>query len=814
MKKEWMKMGSLFMGIALVGNLTACGNASEEPASSYADGILNVEEEALKDVITEQIPVAHSSTDGKEETVYILADANGNTNQIIVSDWLKNGEGDSRITDLTDLKEVENVKGNEDFSQEGENLNWQADGADIYYQGTTDKEVPVEVKLSYMLDGKSVTPEEIAGKSGKITIRLDYINKEAKTVLIDGKEEEIKVPFAMLSGVVLPGDIFSNIEVTNGKIISEGNNSIVMGVAFPGLKESLQLDKIKERNREMRPEDSEDMDIPDYIEITADATNFELGMTLTMAMSDLLSDGNLTEQLSLDGVKDSMEELESAATELKDGGTALKDGSDALVEGTQSLVIGVKTLKDGSVTLKNGTKELYEKSGQLAEGAEQLKDGAAKLTDGAGKLAAGAGSLSEGAEQLNTGAATLASGIGTVNNGIQMLQAALNIGIDTEQGKQPAIKDGASQLAEGAQTLNTMINTYFDTYEKKLNTIVSTLLAQMNTTNASLQTAKENLAAAEAERDAAKAAFDQALTGDVQQIETVAAAEQDSVSGGNAGVTTEISNITVYQPEVLQNAADAYQVAEAKVTAYQADVSALEAQSKEQQEMLAQLQAALNAYNTATGGTMTEEEIAQSASIAAIRLYAANLANGADTLNSGIQSVCEGVARLANKEQGVPALAAGAKEFQTGIGSLNSGAGTLAAGANDLKTGAASLASGTTELKDGTTKLVEGTNTLNDGAGELASGIITLYDGAVSLDTGVTELADGCLALKDGLFRFDEEGIQKLTSLVGDDTQELMDRLQAVLDAGKEYKTFTKLPEGMDGSVKFIIKTDGVKTEE
>ncbi len=506
MKKEWMKMGSLFMGFVLMCNLTACGNTSEEFASSDTDGILNGEEEALKDVITEQIPVTHSSTDGKEETVYILADANGNTNQVIVSDWLKNGEGNSRITDLTDLSEVENVKGDEDFCREGENLDWQADGADIYYQGVTDKEEPEDVKLSYMLDGKSVTPEEIAGKSGKVTIRLDYINKAARTVSIDGEETQILVPFAMLSGVVLPGDVFSNIEVTNGRILSEGNNSIIMGVAFPGFKESLQLDKIKDRNRET---DLAGIEIPDYIEITADATNFELGMTLTMAMSDLLSDGNLAEQLSLDKVRDSMDELEYASSELKDGGTALKNGSDALAEGTQSLVTGVKTLKDGSATLKNGTQELCEKSGQLAEGAGKLKDGADKLTDGAGKLAGG-----------------------------------------------------------------------------------------------------------------------------------------------------------------------------------------------------------------------------------------------------------------------------------------------------------------TTELKDGTTKLVEGTNTLNGGAGELLSGVVTLYDGAVSLDNGVTELADGCLTLKDGLFQFDEEGIHKLTSLVEDDTQEIVDRLQAVLDAGKEYKTFTRLPEGMDGSVKFIIKTDSVKREE
>ena len=114
---------------------------------------------------------------------------------MIVSDWLKNGNGGASLADCSDLKDIRNVKGYETFETDGDgNIVWQAEGADIYYRGNTDKEVPVEVKISYLLDGKEITPEELAGKSGRVTIRMDYENKETRKVMIGGKEQEIKVP--------------------------------------------------------------------------------------------------------------------------------------------------------------------------------------------------------------------------------------------------------------------------------------------------------------------------------------------------------------------------------------------------------------------------------------------------------------------------------------------------------------------------------------------------------------------------------------------------------------------------------------------
>ncbi len=391
----------LTLSAAMVLGLAGCGKAEAEQTSIITE---ENEEEVLSGVLNAQISSSHSSEAGKEETVYVLADANGSVTQVIVSDWLKNGNGSDSLMDYSDLSDIQNMKGYESFeTDENGNIIWQAEGADIYYSGTTDKEVPVEVKISYQLDGQEISPEELAGKSGRVTIRMDYENKETKTVVIGNKEQEIKVPFAMISGIILPQDTFSNIEVTNARLLSEGNNSVVIGVAFPGLKESIDIDDLKDKLKDdEESERLEELEIPDYIEIVADAEDFELGMTMTVAMSDILSDIELTDSFDLSDLNDSMDELQEATNELKDGTMELKDGSGQLKEGTQELLAGTDELWDGTVELKDGTQELYDKSGILDDGAGQLVNGAGQLIDGAGQLYDGAGSYTMEPESWTT----------------------------------------------------------------------------------------------------------------------------------------------------------------------------------------------------------------------------------------------------------------------------------------------------------------------------------------------------------------------------------------------------------------------------
>ncbi|WP_167849898.1 hypothetical protein [Galactobacillus timonensis] len=291
-----------------------------------------------------------SSDAGKEETVYVFTDASGNPEKTLVSNWLKNPDGSQTLTDTSDLSDITNVEGDETYTQSGNKLTWQADGDDIYYQGTTSKQAPVSVKLSYQLDGKDISADDLAGKSGHVTIRFDYENNATKNVTINGKNEEIKVPFAMVSGVVLPVDNFKNITVTNGRVLSEGKSNIVVGMAFPGLKESLNMDSASFKDN------VGDYNIPEYVEIEADATDFSLGMTLTVASTDVISQLKDAKDGKIDtsSITDSINELTDASQQLVDGAQQLKDGTAKLRTGTNDLASGGGKLKDGAGELAGG----------------------------------------------------------------------------------------------------------------------------------------------------------------------------------------------------------------------------------------------------------------------------------------------------------------------------------------------------------------------------------------------------------------------------------------------------------------------------
>ena len=828
-RNGYQKILSLTLSASLLLGLTGCGvQKAEETAATASE-----EEALLTEALSSQGAPSHSAETGKEETVYVLADASGGVEKIIVSDWLKNKDGDSTLQDASDLQNIENVKGYETFVSDGKNgLTWQADGADIYYQGSTEKQLPVAVKLTYKLDGKEVKPEEIAGKSGRVTIRMDYENKETRTVEVNGRKEEIHIPFAMLSGMLLPQDTFSNIEVTNGRLLSEGNNSIVVGIAFPGLKESLNWEELKkDLSKAEKKQAEEELAIPDYLEVSADAENFSLGMTMTIAMSDMLSDFSLTDSLDLEEMNDSMNDLQSASNELKDGTSDLKDGSAKLKEGTDSLADGVVSLKDGAGSLKEGTGELFEKSGELdegasslAEGADKLNSGASSLSDGAGSLkdgthslVEGTGSLVDGAEKLDAGAGALQEGIAGVNNGISALKTAM----ETGSGDQPPILGSSEAIAQNMGTLYEKVIAYFDTYEKDLAPVIQMIEEQMSHANGALETAQANLDAARSRCSQAQADLDNACQPSTEEVEVVTGRSVESVSGNDiVSVDTQTKEVATISADAVSGAVESYREAVREEAVYEAQVSAYSEQLNQLEEV----------YQVVQG--LSSDAVQKATDIVTIKQYCAQLSAGTQALYAGLGQVDGGLTQLADQEKGVPALVAGAnalkegtagavsgaRELNEGAKKLDSGAGTLKGGLDELKNGAATLSAGsgtlktgTTQLKEGTARLVEGTGKLDEGALTLTDGVDTLENGAHSLQEGALALDEGAGTLKDGMFRFDEEGISKLADIFGDNTKTVTDRLKAVADSGKEYKTFTRLPEGMDGSVKFIIKTAEVK---
>ena len=800
-------------------------------------------ESKLKDALDDSIKFSEKEI-GKEETVYVLADSTGKERKVIVSDHLINDENKDTIEDASTLKDIENVKGDETFKQDGSKLTWQADGNDIYYQGTSTKETPVSQTITYSLDGKEVKPEELAGKSGKVTIRFDYTNNETVKTKIDGKEEEIYVPFAAISGMVLD-DSFSNVKVTNGKVISDGKNNIVVGYALPGLKESLDVD------------DSDfdgDVSIPDYVEVTADVENFSLSTTMTVVM-------NATNFISKDGdadlseVDDMLDTLTDATDQLKDGSGELADGVDTLkskmgefkdgvgtlkngikdyTDGASTLSTGIGTLKSGVDTLAgsvptliSGVGTLKDGSASAAKGASSLKDGAGTLKKGAKDVSTGANTLSKGASDLSTGANTLSTGVNDLSTGADTLSTGasdLSTGADTLAAGASSLNTGVQTLAKGVKDLNTAVNggettlaggasavsAGVDTLVGKLGDMATTLQTKKDQINANLQANGTSIENAQATIESLKSAQSNLMNGIAMYRANPTSAtaiftQVGQVLGGvsinsvddamTVAVSLSDKIATIGQAQGAVSAIDeaASQISDPTT---QAQLTALQAGAKQVADGAAQ---ASGAISTMAGKmddlTSGSGQVAQGAS---------DLATGAGTLKKGAGDLATGAGQVAD---GATTLHKGASDLSDGLNTLDGGIGQLKEKAGSLATGAEQLKSGTDQLATGASTLVSNNQKLNDGAG-------TLSDGTDAIIDGVGELSDGAHQLADGITEFSEDGIDEIINSYNGDIEPLVDRIQAVLDAGADYQTYTDIADGVNGSVKFIIKTDAVKAED
>ena len=209
----------------------------------------------------------------KEETVYVNTDAAGKQKSVTVSEQLKGIRSTGIVADESILDGIKNIKGDENVSQNGNRLTWQAKGEDIFYQGTTEQELPVSMKTVYILDGKEISPEELDGKNGHLEIRITYENHAKRTVSVKGGEETVFSPIVLVTGLILPNKTCSDVRIDNGKVINDGDKNIILGVAMPGLKESLGMKE---------GEAAEILTIPDTLTISADVEDFSMPSTYTV----------------------------------------------------------------------------------------------------------------------------------------------------------------------------------------------------------------------------------------------------------------------------------------------------------------------------------------------------------------------------------------------------------------------------------------------------------------------------------------------------------------------------------------------------
>lgn len=387
---------------------------------------------------------ANAQKISKDESVYVNADESGATTKITVSNWLKNAGINGTINDESDLKDIQNVKGDETFTQNGEDVQWSAGSDDIYYQGTTDKELPVGVEIKYELDGKEIAAKDLLGQSGKVKITVSYTNKSKSTQTINGEKQEMYTPFVMATGIILPDDKFSNVEVDDGKIINEGSNNIVVGFGVPGMAESLDLD-----------EDAADK-LPEGFTVTADVTDFSIGNTITFASPSILSDLELDDIDDLDDLENKLEKLVDSSEDLVDGSKTLSDKMgeledkfDDYQDGEKSLNKGIKDLVNGGTTLKKGVKEYTDGVDTLAKGTQSYVNGAKQITDGNQKLYEAVKDMPSSYKEFSDGLQAYTKGVDTL--------------ADTKTAKQ--LTDGADAVTAGIGTLNENLGKLESSYD-------------------------------------------------------------------------------------------------------------------------------------------------------------------------------------------------------------------------------------------------------------------------------------------------------------------------------------------------------------
>lgn len=803
---------------------------------------------------------------GKDETVYVKLNADGTKKEVIVSDWLKNTDGTKSIEDSSDLSDIKNVKGDETYTESGGNLLWNSDGGDIYYQGTTDKQLPVSMKISYFLDGKEMSPDEIAGKSGKVTIRYEYENTSKEKVMVDGREETITTPFAVVTGVILPGEHFKNVTVNNGRVISDGSNNIVAGMVFPGLGDSLKLTD---------SELTKDIELPDTLEITADAEDFQIDISATIVTGSVFDELGLDDIDSVDELTDALDELADASTQLVDGSGQLLDGVSRLADASGEFASGIDTLYEKSGELSDGLTTLDKSTGTLVEGlnqlnsqkstftdgvnallsgAVQLKDGTDSLKDGIGQYTAGTDSLSAGVLSYADGADKVASGAQVYVGGVALLDAGISE-LAASAGTLPEavnkVNDGAQALKSGAQALP---DEKTSEALKQAGTAVTGGIESMHTNISALLEALE--AAGDSDSAAAMVelvatSMQTLLTNDttVLNLLTDAQSIQGSIDSVKGLVPQLIQDkVNSVESEYAGRLAEAIGLMQTNIAAEEAIIEQLGNFTGGTSD-LSQLKAALKEMEKATDPANKEGLYAGAAALSqgtsALLDGTAQLKDGIDALAAGTQQLSDGTAALPDGIKALTdgssdlvekgkTLSAGAAAVQAASGKLSDGAAALTAksgalndgaaalnnGATELSGGLMTLSGGVAELSDGVAALSEGgmqlkagTKKLADGGSQLVKGVGALKDGGSQLVDGVNELYDGATELSDGMKEFDADGVQKLQSTVEDEFSGMIDRTKAVIDAGKDYQTFTKLADGTKGTVKFIIETEPVKAE-
>lgn len=768
------KLMAIAMSASLVVGMTGCagsgskaeqaGNGVSQTTDANATGSSASGAAAQEVVFHPPVNTPSVVPEEKEETVYVQADAAGRPTKKTVEVVLKGIRGEDPIEDCSNLRDIKNTEGDEEFSEAGEGRYlWENHGEEIRYKGESDEPLPVDVKITYYLEGTEVTPAEIAGKTGAVRIRFDYDN-------------HTDVPFMVLSSAILSGDVFSDIEVTNGRILDLGDQKAVIGFAFPGLMDSLQLANY---------EPTEELDLPEYVEIEARAVDFALDFTATVVSTGLFDELEDEDLKDLEDMADDMDELTDASSELADAAGELADGGATFGEYLDQYFGGLSKISEGSSALDEGLTLLGQNIGKLTKGASQLEKGLGQMEQSLGQI-----DLSSLSSEESKEASAQAQ---------EALQTLAQAG-----GDLAGQLEGISASVEGLQSLFETLQSYVEKTEG-LKTAVDEnpapdLTGQAEDLAQSLEDAAKEQAREQAQEAAQNAAADAVQEAAEQAANATADGAKDAAeqrireSGALDGLGLTDEQIDAVKSQLIEEirgdiAANTGDLPEINVEAEEIEISL--------DDLLAETLAGIQTELDARYGSIKEarDEVPDMEMPDLSTLDPAQL----EALSATMQEM-----------QGALGVIG---EYAQGLSTVQDSLEQLAQGMEQMKTGVTALSQGSRGLTEGLSQFETAIGTAAEGSSQLNTALSQVSVAGGKLGSAYWQLVDGMNAFADGVSEFDEEGIQSLAELTGPEYMEVIRRVKAARDAEHSYNNFSGILDGQKGSVRFVIETDEIGTD-
>lgn len=642
MKQQYKKVTTVVLAAALL--LSCVGCATKATDTKKDEAIIAQKEKQVEDIKT------------TGNTVYVFSDTNDSIKKIVATDDVLDKIKDSSLKQDANLLSLE-------------------------------KELPISIKTTYYLNGKRINKKDLVGKTGELTIHYDYINHQSQTVLVNGKNQTIYVPYAMISGAILDDENFSNVTVSNGKIVDDGTHTILFGLALPGLQENLLPD-------------NKDINIPSSLEIHATIKNYQPIETISMATNKVFHELDFDGSDDLSKVEASLNKLNSAMDQLIEGSSQLYNGLTLLNDKSDSLVAGIELLCQGSTQLTDGTAQLQEGSKQLADGATTLYNGLATLCDNNETLQNGA------LEVFNTLLSTANA---------QLKQAGLEVPTLTVENYDQVLTNVIASLDADK------------VYQSALQEVTKQVEAQRPMITQKVSAAVEAQVSAK-------------VTAVVQE-NVSSAVEQEIHNQVYAGVVKQALHMSIDQYEQAIKAGLVPQEAQQKV-------NATVKQMMQSDEILAKKQAAIQAQMQSESIQKTiKAQVAQQMKTDAIQATikqqtdlqvekAINDIMASDQIQDKFKEAQAGLKSIIELKTSLNKY----NIFYKGILQYTNGVAQAYQGSAQLKTGIFSLKDASNQLHNGAAQLQDGLYTLQGNVPALKGGITQLKNGSKQLADGLVQL--------------------------------------------------------------------------